>query len=83
MKAFGKNLIVKRSETPTVSPGGITPPESIIEKSRCRGTVVSVGNIEGIVEGDEVIFAQCRELKIDGVDENLIVVGQDDVLAVL
>ena len=84
-------VIVRRMEEETTSPGGIVIPDSAAEKPS-RGEVVAVGN--GLVldngevrpldlkPGDKVLFGKYSgtEVKVDG--EDLLVMKEDDVMAV-
>ena len=84
-------VIVRRMEEETTSPGGIVIPDSATEKPS-KGEVVAVGN--GLVLengemrpldlkiGDKVLFGKYSgtEVKIDG--EELLVMKEDDVMAV-
>ena len=84
-------VIVRRMEEETTSPGGIVIPDSATEKPS-KGGVVAVGN--GLVLdngemrpldlkiGDKVLFGKYSgtEVKIDG--EELLVMKEDDVMAV-
>ena len=85
-------VIVRRMEEETTSPGGIVIPDSAAEKPS-RGEVVAVGN--GLVldngeirpldlkVGDKVLFGKYSgtEVKVDG--EDLLVMKEDDVMAVV
>ncbi len=84
-------VIIRRMEEETTSPGGIVIPDSATEKP-IRGEVVAVG--KGLVldngdirpldlkVGDQVLFGKYSgtEVKIDG--EELLVMKEDDVMAV-
>ena len=84
-------VIVRRMEEETTSPGGIVIPDSAAEKPS-RGEVVAVGN--GLVldngelrpldlkVGDKVLFGKYSgtEVEVDG--EDLLVMKEDDVMAV-
>ena len=85
-------VIIKRMEEEKTSPGGIVIPDSATEKP-IKGEVVAVGN--GLVldngeirpldlkVGDNVLFGKYSgtEVKLDG--EELLVMKEDDVMAVL
>ena len=85
-------VIIKRMEEEKTSPGGIVIPDSATEKP-IKGEVVAVGN--GLVldngeirpldlkVGDKVLFGKYSgtEGKLDG--EELLVMKEDDVMAVL
>jgi len=84
-------VIIRRMEEETTSPGGIVIPDSATEKP-IKGEVVAVG--KGLVldngdirpldlkAGDKVLFGKYSgtEVKIDG--EELLVMKEDDVMAV-
>lgn len=85
-------VIIKRMEEEKTSPGGIVIPDSATEKP-IKGEVVAVGN--GLVldngeirpldlkVGDKVLFGKYSgtEVKLNG--EELLVMKEDDVMAVL
>ena len=85
-------VIIKRMEEEKTSEGGIIIPDSATEKP-IKGEVVAVGN--GLVldngeirpldlqVGDKVLFGKYSgtEVKLDG--EELVVMKEDDVMAVL
>ena len=85
-------VIIKRMEEEKTSPGGIVIPDSATEKP-IKGKVVAVGN--GLVldngeirpldlkVGDKVLFGKYSgtEVKLNG--EELLVMKEDDVMAVL
>ena len=85
-------VIIKRMEEEKTSPGGIVIPDSATEKP-IKGEVIAVGN--GLVldngeirpldlkVGDKVLFGKYSgtEVKLDG--EELVVMKEDDVMAVL
>lgn len=85
-------IIVKRWEEEKTSPGGIVIPDSAAEKP-VKGEVVAVGNGK-ILEsgevraldlkvGDKVIFGKYSgtEVKVDG--DDLLVMREDDIMAVI
>ena len=85
-------VVVRRTEEERTSPGGIVIPDSAAEKP-IRGEVIAVGNGK-ILEsgdlraldlkvGDKVLFGKYSgtEVKVDG--EDLLVMREDDVMAVI
>ena len=85
-------VIVKRMEEERTSPGGIVIPDSATEKP-IKGEVVAVGkgkvldngelrDLE-LKAGDKVLFGKYSgtEVKVDG--EELLVMREDDVMAVI
>jgi len=92
LKPLGDKVIVKRVEAETKTKGGIVLPDTAKEKPK-RGKVLAVG--EGrrtdkgelvkpsVKVGDEVIFSSFAgsEITVDG--DELLILGQDDILAIL
>jgi chaperonin GroES len=85
-------LVVKRLEAEEKTSGGIVLPDTAKEKPR-QGKVLSVGDGKlldngkraafQVKEGDRVLFASYagNEVTIDG--EELLIMSEDDVLAVV
>ena len=85
-------VVVRRTEEERKSPGGIVLPDSATEKP-IQGVVVAVGNgklLESgdlrkldLKKGDKVLFGKYSgtEVKVDG--EELVVMREDDVMAVI
>ena len=85
-------VVVKRMEEETTSPGGIVIPDTATEKP-VRGEVIAVGNGKildtgetrplDLKAGDKVLFGKYSgtEVKVDG--EELLVMREDDVMAVI
>ncbi|RLA23795.1 MAG: co-chaperone GroES [Gammaproteobacteria bacterium] len=85
-------IIVKRMEEERMSSGGIVIPDSATEKPS-KGEVIAVGNGQhlengnvralDVKAGDTVLFGKYSgtEVKVDG--EDLLVMKEDDVMAVI
>ena len=85
-------VVIRRTEEERTSPGGIVIPDSATEKP-IRGVVVAVGKGKILENGDvrpldlkvkdEVLFGKYSgtEVKVDG--EDLVVMREDDVMAVI
>ena len=85
-------LVVKRLEAEDKTAGGILLPDAAKEKPR-QGKVLSLGDgklLENgkrasfqLKEGDRVLFSSYagNEVNVDG--EELLLMGEDDILAVL
>ncbi len=85
-------VIVKRLEEERTSPGGIVIPDSAAEKP-IRGEIIAVGNGKvqdngeihklDVKKGDTVLFGKYSgtEVKVDG--EELLVMREDDIMAVI
>lgn len=92
LRPLHDRVVVKRTEEERTSPGGIVIPDSAAEKP-IRGEIVAAGpgrtNEEGKVRpldlkvGDKVLFGKYSgtEVKIEG--EDLLVMREDDIMAVL
>ncbi|HXF09034.1 MAG TPA: co-chaperone GroES [Candidatus Acidoferrales bacterium] len=85
-------VVVKRLEEERTSPGGIVIPDSAAEKP-AKGEVVAIGTGKPmdngevramtVKVGDKVLFAKYSgtEVKLDG--QELLVMREDDILAIL
>jgi chaperonin GroES len=85
-------VVIRRKEEERLSPGGIVIPDTAKEKP-VRGEVLAVGNGKILEDGrtipldvkvgDEVLFGKYsgNEIKVDG--EELVVMREDDIMAVL
>ena len=92
LRPLGDKILVKRVEAETKTKSGIFLPDSAKEKPK-QGTVISVGEgkrLENgnlspmhLKKGDKVLFTSYAgtEVKIDG--EELMIMSEDDVLAVV
>ena len=92
LKPLGDKVIVKRVEAETKTKGGIVLPDTAKEKPK-RGKVLAVGEGKrtdkgelvkpSVKVGDEVLFASFAgtEITVDG--DELLIMGQDDILAVI
>jgi chaperonin GroES len=85
-------VIIRRKEEERTSAGGIVIPDTVKEKP-IRGEVVAVGKGKlldngdqrslDVQVGDEVLFGKYSgtEVKVD--DEDLLVMREDDIMAVI
>ena len=85
-------VILRRMEEDRTSPGGIVIPDAAAEKP-IRGEIVAVGNGKvldsaeiralDIKAGDKVLFGKYSgtEIKVEG--EELLVMKEDDIMAVI
>ena len=85
-------VIIKRTDSETMSAGGIVLPDSATEKPS-QGEVVAVGNGKildngetrglDVKVGDRVLFGKYsgNEVKVDG--DDLIVMREDEIMAVI
>tara|TARA_B100002052_G_C15313496_1_gene346491 strand:- start:163 stop:450 length:288 start_codon:yes stop_codon:yes gene_type:complete len=92
LEPLGDKVVVKRLEAEEKTAGGIVLPDSAQQKPQ-QGRVLSVGDgrmlADGtrsatqVQEGDRVLFGSYAgtEVSVDG--EDLLIMSEDDVLAVL
>lgn len=92
IRPLNDRVIVKRLEEERTSPGGIVIPDTAAEKP-IRGEVLAVGNGKvldngqvralAVKAGDKVLFGKYAgtEIKVDGQD--ILVMREDDIIAVL
>lgn len=92
LRPLADKLLVKRVEAETKTKSGIVLPDTAKEKPK-RGKVLAVGDGKRldsgekaaltVKAGDEVIFTSYAgtEIKIDG--EEVLILSEDDVLAVV
>ena len=89
---LGEKIVVKRLEAEEVTAGGIVLPDTAQEKPQ-QGRVLSVGDglplangrraAHQVADGDRVLFASFAgtEVVIDG--EELLIMGEDEILAIV
>ena len=92
LRPLGDKILVKRVEAESKTKSGIVLPDTAKEKPK-RGKVIALGDGKrldngervafSVKKGDEVIFTSYAgtEVKIDG--EELMIMSEDDVLAVV
>jgi chaperonin GroES len=92
IRPLGEKVLVKRLEADERTAGGIVLPDAAKEKPK-RGTVLSVGDGRlldtgkrqplQLKSGDQVLFTSYAgtEVKVDG--EEMIIMDESDILAVL
>ena len=92
LRPLGDKIIVKRVEAETKTKSGIVLPDSAKEKPK-RGKIIAIGDGKrldsgerapfSVKKGDEVLFTSYAgtEIKVDG--EELLIMSEDDVLAVV
>ena len=84
IKPLGKRLVVKPEKEEEKTKGGIYLPGTASKEKPQKGEVIAVGpDFKGVKKGDKVIFAKYggTEIKMD--EEDYLVLGKDDVLAVI
>jgi len=84
IKPLGERVVVKPIEEESKTKGGIYVPDTAAKEKPQQGEVIAVGpDFQGVKKGDKVLFAKYggTEIKLD--EEEYVVLGVDDVLAVL
>ena len=84
IRPLGERVVVKPEKQEEKTKGGLYLPDTATKDKPQRGEVVAVGpDFEGVKKGDVVLFAKYggTEVKID--DDEYLVLGEDDVLAVI
>ena len=92
LRPLGDKILVRRVEAETKTKSGIVLPDSAKEKPK-RGKIIALGDGKrlesgerapwNVKKGDEVIFASYAgtEIKID--NEEMMIMSEDDILAVV
>ena len=92
IRPLGEKVLIKRLEAEATTAGGIVLPDSAKEKPK-RGTVLNVGDGKlldsgkrkalQLKKGDQVLFTSYAgtEIKVDG--EEMLIMDEGDILAVL
>ncbi|HUX01244.1 MAG: co-chaperone GroES [Phycisphaerae bacterium] len=89
---IGDRIVVKRLEAETKTKGGIVLPDTAQEKPK-RGKVLAVGEGKrldsgqiakpAVKPGDEVLFSSFAGTEITVEGDEVLVMGQDDILAIV
>ena len=92
LRPLHDRVVVKRVEEERTSPGGIVIPDSAAEKP-IRGEVIAVGDgkkLDGgdvrpvdVRVGDTVLFGKFAGTEVKLGDEELLVMREDDIMAVI
>ena len=92
IRPLGEKVLIKRMEAETTTKGGIVLPDTAKEKPQ-KGQVLAVGDgkllddgtraAPAVKKGDKVLFASYAgtEIKVDG--EELMLMDESDILAIL
>ncbi|MBM99606.1 MAG: co-chaperone GroES [Planctomycetaceae bacterium] len=92
VEPLGDKVVVKRLEAEEKTTGGILLPQSAQESPQ-QGRVLSVGDgrllpdgqraPHQVQEGDRVLFSSYAGTDVVVDDEQLLIMGEDDILAIL
>ncbi len=84
IKPLGERVVVKPIEEESKTKGGIYVPDTAAKEKPQQGEVIAVGpDFKGVKKGDKVLFAKYGGTEIKLNEEECLVLGVDDVLAVL
>jgi len=83
IKPLGKRIVVKPLKQEEKTEGGIYLPDTASKDKPQRGEVIAVGpDFKGVKKGDKVIFAKYGGTEIKIEEEEYLILGVDDVLAI-
>ena len=83
IKPLGERIVVKPLEQEEKTEGGIYLPDTASKDKPQQGEVIAVGpDFKGVKKGDKVIFAKYGGTEIKIGEEEYLVLGADDVLAI-
>jgi len=84
IKPLGERVIVKPIKQEEKTEGGIYLPDTASKEKPQQGDVIAVGpDFKGVKKGDKVLFAKYGGTEIKIEDEEYLVLGVDDVLAII
>ena len=89
---LGDNVVIRRIEAPLRTSADIVLPDSI-KASAQQGRILSVGDgrrmadgsraVHLVREGDRVLFSNCAGIAVAVSGEELLIMGEDEILAIL
>jgi len=83
IKPLGERIVVKTLKQKEKTEGGIYLPETASKDKPQKGKVIAVGpDFKGVKKGDTVIFAKYGGTEVEFDNEEYLVLGVDDVLAI-
>jgi len=83
IKPLGERIVVKPSKQEDKTKGGLYLPETADKDKPQQGEVVAVGSdFKGLKQGDTVIFPKYAGTEVKIENEEYLILGKDDVLAV-
>lgn len=84
IKPLGERIIVKPLKQEEKTEGGIFLPETANKEKPQQGNVIAVGpDFKGVKKGDKVLFAKYAGTEVEIENEKYLVLGEDDVLAII
>lgn len=92
IEPLGDKVVIRRLEPEERTAGGIVLPDSARDKP-IQGRVLSVGDgrrlksgeraVHQVREGDRVVFSRWAGVEVVVDNEEVLIMGEDDILAVL
>ena len=92
LQPLGDRVVVERDEQDEITAGGIVLPDSSRDKP-IQGRVLSVGDgrmlpngdrvPHQVSEGDRIVFSQWAGTEVVVDNEEVLIMGEDDILAVM
>ncbi len=83
IKPLGKRIMVKPFKQEEKTEGGIYLPETASKDKPQQGKVIAVGpDFKGVKKEDKVIFAKYVGTEVEIDNEEYLILGKDDVLAI-
>jgi len=83
IKPLGERIVVRPSKQEGKTKGGLYLPETADKDKPQLGEVVAVGaNFKGLKQGDTVIFPKYGGTEVKIENEEYLILGKDDVLAI-
>lgn len=84
IKPLGSRIAVKPVKQEQKTEAGIYLPDTASKEKPQQGEVIAVGpDFKGVKKGDKVIFAKYGGTEIKIKEDEYVMLGEDDVLAVL
>ncbi|RLE07007.1 co-chaperone GroES [Candidatus Aerophobetes bacterium] len=84
IKPLGSRIVVKPVKQEQKTEGGIYLPDTASKEKPQEGEVIAVGpDFKGVKKGDKVLFAKYGGTEVKIKEDEFLVLGEDDVLAVL
>lgn len=84
IRPLGERIVVKPLKQEEKTEGGIYLPETASKEKPQQGEVIAVGpDFKELKKGDKIIFAKYGGTEIKIEDDEYLVLGEDDVLAII
>lgn len=81
---LGKRVLIEREEELKTTASGIIIPDNASKEKPSEGKVIAVSKeVEGISEGDRVIFAKYSGSEITLDNKKYLVLNTDDILGII